>query len=309
MKKMCPKCGAVYGADEETCARCGAALEELADPGPVRRRQRLDQTAGMKPVSAADAAADAPAPAPKQTPYMPPEEPAYAGGSSGGASVPPTPPKPPRAAAAPEAPRAPRAHVVPETHVQLEPPCRARSVTLFKYLHLICGWVLVFLGIVATIAMFAGAGAVNSGALEQQLASMGIEYQIEATSGELAAALLGLTWIIPVSILIAGLSQLAEGHVLGELLDTNLKLSDENGRRPKPYRSRLLTFMRYVYFIVALGVLALGVYLVVRTGTDGILALLLSVFCSVFYMMRSKRLELFIDNDRKAADIAAQLRG
>lgn len=157
-------------------------------------------------------------------------------------------------------------------------PYHAPFVSFFKSAYVVLAWILI--GIFFLISVFSGG---TSGL------------------GIFSLIITLVTLLVPVLVAVG---MMAQGHILGLMLDTNRKLSEGGEAPSKPYESRVLRFVCVVYPIVGGLSIVLGVLyaLVTWMSKDSTLAPLgiTTAISGVFMLLESQKIGLLMDSNRKA---------
>lgn len=157
-------------------------------------------------------------------------------------------------------------------------PYHAPLVSFFKIAYAVLAWILI--GISFLISVFSGG---TSG--------LGI-FSLIVTL---------LTLLVPVLV---ALGMMAQGQILGLMLDTNRKLSEGGAALSAPYESRILRFMCVAYLVVGFLSIALGGLFTLMSWATGdpsqVSVGLTSALCGVFMLLESQKIGLLMDSNRKA---------
>lgn len=113
-----------------------------------------------------------------------------------------------------------------------------------------------------------------------------------------------VTLIQSIPIILIGLFCMEQGALLGLMLDTNAKLSDEGETKRTPYDSKLLTVMRKVFFVLGCIGFIPCVFMLILLFIDrtnfSLLSFIFEIITSVTYIMESQKIGLLMDSNRKA---------
>lgn len=345
LRRICTKCGRIYDGGVLECDRCHLFLRDYEDsaldagfyagqPSAMPEQQPIDKTIGMQPGARAYfQAQDAPRPQEGVTDAWEPqrgeafgaaaEEPraqaaqahrrsamrrnhqqppaqeeaqaaqndffpgqdAPGAGSGGGGSEPPV-QEPPEQRRGPDA---------PESGFHAQAPLDAASVRFFKVFYKLIGWLAIVVGVLLGVLLLGGSAS------SQARMYLG---------RDAASVLISLGWLIPLAVILFGMMQIAEGNLLGVLLDTNRKLSSEYPANTRAYTSATLSLMKGLYVLAGWLEIIAGVILGLQAGGVGfVLSALIGGLSGLFMIMQSKRIALLLDNNSKAAAMAAYLAG
>lgn len=111
-----------------------------------------------------------------------------------------------------------------------------------------------------------------------------------------------LIQLIPITLI--GLFCMEQGALLGLMLDTNAKLSDEGETKRTPYDSKLLTVMQKVLFVLGCIGFIPSVFMLILLFIDStyfsLQSFIFVIISSVTYIMESQKIGLLMDSNRKA---------
>lgn len=157
-------------------------------------------------------------------------------------------------------------------------PYHAPFVSFFKSAYVVLAWILLVIYILASFSLGVASG-------------LGIASLI----------VMLVTLLVPV---IVALGMMAQGQILGLMLDTNRKLSEGGEALSKPYESRVLRFVNVVFPVVGILSIVLGGLFTLMswaTGDSSQLPLgLTAALSGVFMYLESQKIGLLMDSNRKA---------